>query len=306
MRRTLEPIDLIVVIGICANVVGGSILFMSTSGAFAVTAPETVSVGLASEREWIQPLLGQAIVDTERISREASAKLKAVTTKLDRAIESGRKLNGALSSSIRQIEARAAETEQEHAARVQFVMGQLIVSSTARGVRQGVLSPAQLAGAYNQQIIRITELTGERMNAQFLSHRQANLDQALAGAREAYEAASARSQERIGEALVLASRAQRWLESAQEAAQHQVAAAALAAVRVERQAALAASLPGEEGLPLEPVAPVRLRTWPELPFAGFFVASMALVGVFVAGIMVPGRQPHEEGRQAEQAYRKTA
>jgi hypothetical protein len=58
MRRTLEPIDLMVVIGVCANVLGGSFLFMSTSGAFEVAAPPVVAVETVSEREWVQPVLG--------------------------------------------------------------------------------------------------------------------------------------------------------------------------------------------------------------------------------------------------------
>jgi hypothetical protein len=307
MRRTLEPIDLMVVIGVCANVLGGSFLFMSTSGAFEVAAPPVVAVETVSEREWVQPVLGQAIVDNERIGREASSWLSAVAKRLDRVLENSRSLNNSLPGSLNQIKTHAVDMEAEHAARVQFVMGRLIATGTARGVRLGVLSPEQLSGAYNHRIIRIAEVTGSRMNAEFRSHRQANLDQAMKRARQAHEAALDRNQERIGRALVLATSAKHRFGSAQETAQYQVAAAALAAIRVERQTALVASLHEVERAAHEgPVMEAPVRSWPELPFRGFFVASMALIGVFLTGIMAPTAQPEEEAMEAEQTYRKTA
>ncbi|MBI5777658.1 MAG: hypothetical protein HY444_09735, partial [Nitrospirae bacterium] len=306
MRRTLEPIDLMVVIGVCATVLGGYFLFMSTSGAFEVAVPPVVSLGTFSEREWVQPVLGQAIVDNEMISREASYRFSTVTKKLDRAIDSSRYLKDSLSGYVGQIKAHAVDKEAEHAARVQFVMGRLITNGTARGVRTGTLSPVQLSGGYNHRMIRLTEATGSRMNAEFLSHRQANLDQAIDVARRDHELAIDRNQERIGHAAVLATSAQHWFGSAQETAQHQVAAAALAAIRVERQAALFARLRDAERATQErPVMQAQLRSWPEFPFGGFFFASIALIGVFLAGIMVPAAQPEEEERKAEKTYRKT-
>lgn len=307
MKRMLEPIDLMVVIGVCATMLGGYFLFMATSGAFEVAVPPVVSLGTLSEREWVQPVLGQAIVDDAMINREASYRLSAVTKKLDRAIDSSRYLKDSVFGHVDQIKAHAVDMEAEHAARVQLVMGRLIANGTARGVRAGALSPAQLSGGYNHRMIRLAEATGSRMNAEFLSRRQANLEQAINVARRNHELATDRNQERIGYAIILATSARDWFGSVQETVQHQVAAAALAAIRVERQADLFARLHDAERATQErPVMQAQLRSWPEIPFGGFLFASIALIGVFLAGIMVPAAKPEEEERKAEKTYRKTA
>ncbi len=62
MRRTLEPVDLMVVIGLCATLLGGYAVFISANGTLEAAGPETVSLnhstGIMAGMEWVQPALG--------------------------------------------------------------------------------------------------------------------------------------------------------------------------------------------------------------------------------------------------------
>ena len=63
MERNLEPVDLMVVVGVFATLLGGSLLFMATSGPFQTQTPEAASVNRSPDimdaMQWIQPALGR-------------------------------------------------------------------------------------------------------------------------------------------------------------------------------------------------------------------------------------------------------
>lgn len=307
MKRILEPIDLMVAIGFCATIAGGYGVYMATSGVLEAAAPSPVSMVTLSDQEWIQPVLGQAIVDSILVGREATRTIHAVTRKLERSVESDRYLRGLLPWSVAQVKTHAAAVDADHAARVQFVIGRFIVNGTARGVRTGMLSPAGLSNGFNHRLIKAAEAMGHRMDTEFRTYRQANLDWGLAEASRDYESGIERSQQRIGYAVVRATSAQDRIQAALETAQHQVASAVLAALRVGRHADLLARAVDSRSPAKPAVMETRPRSWPEIPIGGFMLASIALLGVFVGGLMTPaGLTEAEKEEKEEKVYRKTA
>lgn len=311
MRRILEPIDLMVAIGFCATIAGGYGLYMSTSEILEAAATTPVSAGILSEQEWIQPVLGQAIVDSVQLGRHAARAIDVATKRFDRTVQRSRSLHGLLSQSVERVKTHAAAVEADHAARVQFVLGRFIVNGTVRGVRTGALARTGLSDGFNRRLIEAAEAMGSRMDVEYRASRQANLERDLAAARRDYEVAAERSQELVGQAVVLATSTSERLNKALEVAQHQVASAALAAMRVDQRAALVARTmdsiePSSHGT----VAPVQSvsRSLPEIPLGGFMLASIALLGVFVGGLMTPTGVTEAETKKedVEKVYRKTA
>jgi hypothetical protein len=305
MKRMLEPIDLMVVIGVCATVLGGYLVLFSTNSALTAVDRTPPSFGALTEREWVQPVLGQAIVDDATLTRVSSRQTTAALQRLSRANAANRYLNGASQEYIGQVITHAAEVEADHAARVQFVKGHWIVNGTSRGVRTHALTPALLSDGFNRRLIQIAEAIGNRMEAEFRSHREANMEEALETARQVREQSVAWNQERLGHAIVSMTSVQERYQPAQEAAQEQVAAAVLASIRVDRNADLSPRF-AEAGQPFQgaPVMQTQPRSWPEIPLAGFIAASVALVGIFLGGLMTP-TMPLEAERREEKAYRKT-
>lgn len=308
MKRILEPIDLMVAVGFCATIAGGYGVYLSTGNVLEAAAPRPVSTVILSEQDWIQPVLGQAIVDSILVGREATRTINAVTRRLHRSMETGSYLRGLLSRSVDQIKAHAADVDADHAARVQYVVGRFIANGTARGVRTGVLSAATMSNGYNHRLIKAAKAMGSRMDAEFRTYRQANLDRSLAEARRDYESATERSQEQIGYAVVREASARDRFQTALETSQHQVASAVLAAIRVDRRSDVLARIEaaGLRSHAQATVVETQPRSWPEIPVAGFIFASIALLGVFVGGLMTPAGLPEAEKAEEEKLYRKTA
>ena len=167
MRRNLEPVDLMVAVGAFATLLGGALLFMAVSGPFEATSQETVSVarthGIMDAMQWIQPALGQGIVDDYLLRTKASEEMARAAMALNQSVMTASQLPASPFGSREQAVAWAASMESDHDARVQFVLGRLIANYTARGVRTGILSPAEPEDDYNNRKIRIAEATERRM-----------------------------------------------------------------------------------------------------------------------------------------------
>ena len=127
MRHTLEPVDLMVVLGDCATVMGGYFLHVAASGTLEAASPEPIAIGrtagIMDAMDWVQPVLGQAIVDDYLLGREASSRTIAAAAEFNRATMIGHRLRSLPLMPLEGIRASAAEAEADHAARVQFVLG---------------------------------------------------------------------------------------------------------------------------------------------------------------------------------------
>lgn len=314
MRRNLEPVDLMVAVGVLATVLGSYFLFMSTSGTLQAAVPETVSIapaaGIMGAMEWVQPALGQAIVDDYLLGREFARKMTEAATKLNRATIITHRLQTSPSAYLDQIQAHVTQVEADHAARVQYVMGRSIVDFTARGVRTGALSPDRLSSEYNRRMISIAETTGKTMDARFRSNWPTLVKQTILAAHEDHDRFAAQSQQRVGHAIVQLTRVQDGYQNALEDLQVQLASVALASIHTERIADRFDQLAAADFSGRRPSLPFSApRSWPEIPSGYLFVASVALIGIFFAGLLMPGlrRETEEmEESKAEPGYRKTA
>jgi hypothetical protein len=322
MKRQLDPVDLIVAVGLCATMLGGYLIFLATNGTIGAASAETATVGLTEAgvmgagdvaAQWVQPALGEAIVTDYLLEQAFSRQTVEASTSFNRATMAGQRLADSPSEHFARIGAHAAALEADHAARVQYVMGREIVNFTARGVRAGILSPAQGKDRFNRRMIRKVGLRADRMDAQFLSHRESNKGWEIVAASQVQAQYVGQVQQRIGSAVVRVTQVQQASGEALAGAQEQLASAALAAIRTEelaeRFARLAAADFTRRGEPLPLSGP---RSWPEVPVGLLLAGSMVLAGLFFAGLFmqttggeveVPGE---ELTRAAETVYRKTA
>lgn len=318
MKRDLEPVDVMVAIGLCATVLGGYLFFISTSGVLEAATPQPLSIGqsvdIMTAMDWVQPAIGQAIVDDRLLSREAAGKTRAAATALNHASMADHRFRNAPFALFKQISAHATAVEADHAARIQFVLGRAIVNATARGVRTGLLSPGEVAGEYNRRMIQVAEATGQRMDEQFRNHWQMeNLAQTFMTASEDRSSYGERVQQRLGHAIVLVTQAQEQYQESHTAIQGQLAAAFLASVRTMARADLFARLAAAEPTAQQAALPLtEPRAWPEIPGGFLFAVSAALIGVFFIGLLMPARRPEAPAmsemrpEMPEAAYRKTA
>lgn len=329
MKRTLEPVDVMVGIGLCATIAAGYLLFMSTNGTLGAATLESISqlsmgsTGGASHLMdgmfWVQPALGQAIVEDYLLSRDASSRTATAVEALNRATMTDHYLKTSPLGYLDQIKASAAAGESDHGARVQFVMGRAIVNFTARGIRTGVLSPApdlgKDYGEYNRRMIGIVEAAGKKMDEVFQNHHQTALGHAIMMATRDHLEFLVQSQQRMGSAIVRVAKIQSEYRDAMAGLQEQLAAAALASIHTEEIADRFDRLASaERSGQSQPVAFSEPRSWPETPIGVLFAASLALIGVFCVGLLTPSAEGEAEAEVAGEAkpevpgevYRRTA
>lgn len=327
MRRTLEPVDLMVGIGLCATIAAGYLLFMATNGTLGAAMPELESqfsmgdpgrtAQFMDGMFWVQPALGQAIVEDSLLSRDTSSRTATAVEALNRVTMTEHELNTSPLGYLDQVKAAAATTESEHMARVQFVMGRAIVNVTARGIRTGALSSASGLGKdygeYNRRMIGVVEAAGKKMDDVFQHHHQTGLGQAIMMATRDHVEFLAQSQQRVGAAIVRVAKIQDEYRTTMAALQEQIAAAALASIHTEEIADRFDRLASAErsGQP-QPIAFSEPRSWPETPVGVLFVASLALIGVFCAGILASAAEGQAEAagestrEMPGKVYRRTA
>ena len=182
MDRTLRLRDLVALIGIVTSI-GGIFLclfllfFPVTIGA---TLPEAVvggSVDLQVSMRWIQPILGQAIVEDTLIKQQYGSLIGEAIKVSNQATMAGHSLNGGNPPVQASVYTRAMEVD--HAARVQWVMGRVIVELTRQRVRAGMVTADRLADEENQRIVTIAQQAGKKLNDIFKTERQARLGRAI-------------------------------------------------------------------------------------------------------------------------------
>jgi hypothetical protein len=136
-------------------------------------------------------------------------------------------------------------------------------------------------------MIGVTEAMGQKMDAAFLASWQPNLGRAIVDASQERATVSARTQEQTGAAIVQLTAIQTTYEGARAAIQEQLAGAIVAAVRTEWQANLADQTAAAQPSAQQPVIQAaERRAWPEIPSGYLVVASIALVGLFMAGLLL--------------------
>src|SRR6185295_4494547 len=157
MKRTFEPIDLAVAVGVFATVICGYLMFAASTVIFQPSAMEAAAQEqpstFADGMQWVQPVLGRAIVDETILERQMADDLTRQVRELNRVSMAEQRLRATPFGFADRIRVYATGVEGNHGARMQWVMGRLIVNATARGVRTGVLSAQHMDNEFNRALI---------------------------------------------------------------------------------------------------------------------------------------------------------
>ncbi|HSB43534.1 MAG TPA: hypothetical protein VLD60_00900 [Nitrospira sp.] len=292
MQRRYEFIDLIVALGLFATIVAGGLLFMAANGTLSLSlsrqSEREQPIGPSNGTQWLQPVLGQAILDQNLLDLHYEKVTPGAVTQLNEVTGEHVRWQNSPFGYLDSIKMFAARGEADHATRVQAFMGRAIVQFTRRGVLSGVLPPGENDSPYNTRMIGGTEIAGRRMHAQFLANWQPNLGHAIVSASQDGTIAIARMQEQLGAAIVQATTFRATYEGLRSANQEQLGSATMVALRTGSFARQ--SYRGELRQPAA-VAVTAPHTLPEIPTTTLVVASLMLMGLFMAGLLVAPTLP---------------
>jgi hypothetical protein len=309
MSHRYNTIDIIVGVGMCAIVFGALLIFFAANGTYQIAIPQPISIeqpsGIELGMTWLQPALGQAIVDQALFERRANQLIAQSASEWNRATLAHQEFQSLPGGPLDAVMRQAATVPVSHMARVQYVMGRAIVNFTARGVRSGVLSADQYLSEYNTNMIRVTEASGQRLDHEFASTWQAALGREIVDAFQNYTERAGAIQERLGTALVQVTQAQTGSEASRAAQQEQLASLVVAAIRTEALADRLTLLAAIESLPeATVVASTEPASWPEIPMGYLIVAGLMLVTIFFGGLSLTARS-REKKALAEMEYQTT-
>lgn len=289
MSYRYSALDVVVGVGLCAILFGALLFFIATSGTFLAAAPQmNVSEafsGVSSEMAWLQPAMGQAVVERALLQRHTDQITAAATSEWNQALQAHRRLQGGSAGPFGFILHRAIMVPEDHAARVQTVMGRSIVNFTKRGIRSGTLSADLYLSDYNRDMIGVTESSGQRMRSEFASTWQPVLGRWIVDVgRDQWQRVGA-VQEQLGSAIVHMTQAKTVLEDAWAANQYQLGTLMSA---VDRQVVTPDGrvlLAKDQAKPLgEPMASVGTISRSEVPMGYMILAAFALCCIFFAGL----------------------
>ena len=292
MQRRYEFVDLIVAVGLFATIVAGGLIFLAANGTLSLSSSRQSEreqpVGPSNGMQWLQPVLGQAILDHDLLNRHYRKVTPAAVTQLNEVTGEHVRWQNSPFGYLDSIKMFAARAEADHATRVQAVLGRAILQFTQRGVLSGVLSPGENDSPYNSRMIAGTETLGRRMDIQFLASWQSNVGRAIVVATQDGAKALARMQERLGASIVQLATIQTTYEGIRSANQEQLGSAIVVAL----QAAIQAGLSDRgETRQVQAVTVAAQRAWPEIPTITLVVASVLLMGLFMAGLLAAPALP---------------
>jgi hypothetical protein len=289
MPYRFNSVDILVGVGLCAIVFGAMLLIVATSGAFLVSGPQpaVISEGLPStEAAWLQPALGRAIVERDLLQQRTDQITTAATTEWNQAMMAHRSLEANRGGPFAFVMDRAATVPQEHAARVQTVMGRAIVNFTQRGIRSGMLSADLYLSDYNQGMIAAIEARGRRMHDEFASTWQAVLGRWIVDVSRDSMRRMAEVQEQLGSAIVHMTQAKMGLEGAWASNQYQLGSLMAAVDRTAPADDGMALLAAGEGTEQQVSTSMRLPVIPDVSATYLIAAAMVLCGVFFGGLVL--------------------
>jgi hypothetical protein len=201
MDRTLKPMNLVTLIGMVITVSGIFlclfVLFLPVT--FGATQPDAMasgSVDLQVSMHWIQPILGQAIVEDTLIKQQYGSEISDSINASNHMTMAAHRLNGVKLHAL--ASACAGAMEMDHAARVQWLMGRVIVELTRHRVRAGMLKTDRLVDGDNHQIVTLAQEAGKKLDNVFRTEWQARPGHAIVTETMNQARAPEHSPERVG------------------------------------------------------------------------------------------------------------
>lgn len=294
MSYRFNVVDIIVGVGMSAIMFGALLFFVVTTGTFETMSPELISAGQLAQdptgMSWLQPPLGQAIVDRMLLERRINRSYAEAVSAWNRATMASHDVQPLSSNPFGVVMQTAAIAPAEHMARVQAVIGRSIVNFTRRGIRSGVLSAGYEGSEYNTGMIRKAEAMGQRLDDAFASTWQPTLGRTIVETAQLNSRRTATIQEQLGSAIVHVSQSQIMAAEARDANEEQLASLVVASVRgnaLSDRLQLLAAL--EFPQQTAPVSVAETASLPTIPL-GFLIAAVAGLGtIFFAGLFFSAR-----------------
>ncbi|HMS85441.1 MAG TPA: hypothetical protein PKD12_17500 [Nitrospira sp.] len=289
MSYRYNTIDIIVGVGMCAILFGALLLFLAVNGTYQAVLPNAPAVEQSSSGQgFLQPALGQAIVDQTLMKRQTNQALAHSVAEWNRVTMAYHDQQSGSSDWLGTVLNQGVTVPAAHLARVQGVMGRGIVNFTMRGVRSGLLSVNQYGTLYNMKMIGAIEAQGQRLHNDFASTWQSMLGRRIVEASQHDWIQEGAIQERLGSAMVQVAHAQMNAGKGHAARQEQLASLIVAAARNEditdhpmQPTVAAAPAVPSENITMTAIDPA---SWPEIPMGYLIVASVLLATVFLAGL----------------------
>jgi hypothetical protein len=299
MSDRYNTIDIAVGAGMCAILFGALLFFVAANGAYQPALPQPSyagqPLGLQSGMTWLQPALGQAIVDQMLSERRADRAIALAASDWNRATLAYDEFMSRPGGPLGAVMRYAVATPSDHAARVQGVIGRAIVNFTQRGVRNGLLSPDLAGSAFNLDMIRIIQTRGLHLHHEFTSSWQATIGHRIVEAAQDNWRQAGAFQERLGAAVLLVAQAQMQSEQVRAMQQETLGVLVFAAVRTEPSAVHPVSASTVASIPtVTAVASTDPAAWPEIPLGYLVVAVCMLAMAFVMGLSLAARSREEK------------
>lgn len=228
MERRLEVMDVVVAVGLSATIVASGLVLMAANG-MQIRTVEWESANNLTGTDFLQPVLGQAIVDHVLLERRHTKEASAAITQLEGLTLESNQWRQSPYAYLDSIATSASWAEAEHASRVQIVMGRAIVNFTRRGILNGLWFSVDPAAHDNPQMISVTEAMGQNMDRAFIGNWQPNIGRGIVGATQESKKRSASRQEQLGTAIVGQATVQENYEPARAAIQEQLGSATVVA-----------------------------------------------------------------------------
>lgn len=292
MSYRYNTIDIIVGVGMCAILFGALLLFLAVNGTYQAVLPNAPIVEQSSSmgngQDFLQPALGQAIVDQAVMERQTNQALTHSVAEWNRVTMAYHDWQSGSSGWVGTVINQGVTVPAAHLARVQGGMGRGIVNFTKRGVRNGLVSADRYDAPYNRMMIGAIEAQGRRLHSDFASTWQTMLGRRIVEASQHDWFQEGATQERLGSAVVQVAHAQMNAEKGHAAQQEQLASLIIAAVRNEgiTDHPVQPTITAAPAVPSENIVMTSTdsASWPEIPMGYLMAASVLLGTVFLAGL----------------------
>ncbi|MDR4485366.1 MAG: hypothetical protein R3B95_19565 [Nitrospirales bacterium] len=290
MKPRMDPLDVIVAVGMFATMVGGLFLVVASYGSWGVPTPRKTDNPMTamSVMRSLQTSMGEGIVEVAKLNYGFSNSIDRVTASQAHAFRNLDALNK-MPPIPEVVQSRFAQAQAEREGRLQYLMGKSIVTLTGQGVRSGVLTANTLNGPVNDRIIKTAAKYGalgqERGNGQ----NQAVLGQWISQESSSRQRLHALLQGRMGEAIVQKASIEHAYGETKAGLQNQLQALTAAAIRSEVPGMRLAQLPQSEQGMQGSIGPQTSAAGTQVSFSELWSSDRAFMTYGIAFlILLPG------------------
>jgi hypothetical protein len=299
MKPRLDPLDIIVAIGMFATIVGGLFLVFASyanyGGGLTSSAASDGPFTTMRVMQGLQTGMGENIVELAKVDLVFQSPMDRVTKSLT-------SVTGSLQAISQRpgipetVQARFEQAKAGHDARIQYLMGKSIVTLTGQGMRAGVLSAQNLHNnPFNQRIINTARGYGALGEGRF-NNSQAILGQWISEESRSRQRSHAYLQERTGQFIVQKASMEHAYQTAKSDLQSQLHALTAAATRTQSgEVFMAALQPSDRSSPASlsvGMAQGKLQIspssfWNDIPIGIPIAFLILLPALLIMGLTIP-------------------